>query len=307
MPVPDYQTLMLPVLGLAEQEVSTRDVVEAIAAQFALTREEREQLVPSGRQTTLSNRVNWAKTYLAKAGLVTSVSRGRFVASPLGREVLASTPGRIDVKYLSRFESFREFQQSRNSAEAAPAFVEAQIGGEAASLAPEETIRAARDEIEAALATELLDAVLAKSPAFFERLIVQLVVAMGYGGSLSDAGRALGRSGDGGVDGVIDEDALGLDRVYVQAKRYGRDNTVGPGSVRDFFGALDAFRANKGLFVTTSQFSNDAVRTANNLSKRIVLVDGARLASLMIRYDVGCRVIETIPIKKLDEDFFETD
>ena len=166
-------------------------------------------------------------------------------------------------------------------------------------------IRGAHAEIEASLRADLLAAVLDKPPVFFERLVVGLLVAMGYGGTLAEAGRALGRSGDGGVDGVIDEDALGLDRVYVQAKRYGVDNTIGPGAIRDFFGALDTFKASKGLFVTTSDFSRDARRTAENLSKRIVLIDGERLADLMLRFNVGCRIVETIPIKRIDEEFFE--
>ena len=235
---------------------------------------------------------------------MTKLSRGKYEASPLGMEVLASGVDRIDVKYLDRFPEFRSFRQVRSKPLVNDQLGEA-VDAAVPALAPEESIRAARDEIEEALADDLIETVLSKTPAFFERLIVQLVVKMGYGGSLTDAGRALGRGGDGGVDGVIDEDALGLDRVYVQAKRYKAVNTVGPGAIRDFFGALDAFRANKGLFVTTSSFSPDAVRTTNNLSKRIVLVDGARLAALMIRYDVGVRVIETIPIKKIDEDFFD--
>ncbi len=170
---------------------------------------------------------------------------------------------------------------------------------------PDELMRAAHAQIEAALAQELLDRIRASPPAFFEQLIVTLLLSMGYGGSTADAGRALGRSGDDGVDGVIDQDALGLDRVYVQAKRYAEGNNIGAGAIRDFFGSLDRHRANKGLFVTTSTFSSSARETAEFLSKRIVLIDGTQLAKLMIRHSVGCRVEETLYIKKVDEDFFE--
>lgn len=166
-------------------------------------------------------------------------------------------------------------------------------------------MRRAHSQIERELAEEMLEKILAAPPAFFEQLVVNLVTAMGYGGSVADAGQALGQSGDGGVDGVINEDALGLDRIYVQAKRYKDGNVVGPGAIRDFFGALDQFKAGKGLFVTTSTFSASAVKTTEGLSKRIVLVDGTRLAKLMIQYDVGCRVEETMAIKRIDEDFFD--
>ena len=173
------------------------------------------------------------------------------------------------------------------------------------SLTPDEQMRRAHSQIERELAQEMLEKILAAPSAFFEQLVVNLVTAMGYGGSVADAGQALGQSGDGGVDGVINEDALGLDRIYVQAKRYKDGNIVGPGAIRDFFGALDQFKAGKGLFVTTSTFSASAVKTTDGLSKRIVLVDGTRLAKLMIQYDVGCRVEETMAIKRIDEDFFD--
>ncbi|WP_380926655.1 restriction endonuclease [Sphingomonas arantia] len=173
------------------------------------------------------------------------------------------------------------------------------------NLIPDEMIRQARDQIEADLSAVLLARVQSASPAFFEGLVVKLLTAMGYGGSVTDAGRALGRSGDEGVDGVIDQDALGLERIYVQAKRYGDGNAVGAGAIRDFFGALDQVKAGKGLFVTTSYYTTAARQTADGLSKRIVLIDGLQLAALLIRYDVGCRIEETVSIKRLDEDFFE--
>lgn len=173
------------------------------------------------------------------------------------------------------------------------------------SLTPDENMRRAYSEINESLAQELLQRIHAAPPAFFEALAVKLLVAMGYGGSIEDAGRALGKSGDGGVDGVIDQDELGLDRIYVQAKLFKAGSAVGSGAIRDFFGALDQFKANKGMFVTTSTFSPSAVQTASGLSKRIVLIDGSRLARLMIQHDVGCRVVEQMSIRRVDEEFFE--
>ena len=215
--------------------------------------------------------------------------------------MLASSPSRIDINFLKQFPEFLEFRApilSDGSVTATPEEPES-------SLTPDELMRQARDRIEADLAQDILTKIVTAPPEFFEKVVVKLLTGMGYGGSVSDAGRALGRSGDGGVDGVIDEDALGLDRIYVQAKRYRDGNAVGPGAIRDFFGALDQFKAGKGLFVTTSTFSSSALTTAAGLSKRIVLIDGAKLARLMIRYEVGCRVEEQIFIKKLDEEFFE--
>lgn len=307
MTIPDFQTLMLPVLRAASAgEVHGADVISQLADEFNLTPDERAELLSSGRQTRFANRVHWARTYLAKAGLIQPTRRGHFRATERGRSVLAQPPTRIDMRFLARFPEYQAFRGDRRSNGAVP--------GEHAPAAPvqpdegrtpDELMREARDQLEAELGAELLSRILAAPSEFFERLVVQLLTAMGYGGSITDAGRALGRSGDGGVDGVIDEDALGLDRIYVQAKRYAAGNSVGPGEIRDFFGALDQFKAGKGLFVTTSSFTQSATRTAEGLSKRIVLVDGAQLTRLMIRYGVGCRVEETLTIKKVDEEFFE--
>jgi restriction system protein len=301
MAIPDFQTLMLPVLrASADGEVKTSDVIPKLAIELGLTEPELSELLPSGKQTTFANRVNWAKSYLGKAGLVTLTRRGYFQASERGREVLAKPPARITIKFL---EAFPEFMAFRNAS--SPTIPSAQT--EQASLkdlTPDEVIRSAHAELSESLASDLLSKILASPPDFFERLVVQLLVSMGYGGSAIEAGKALGKSGDGGVDGVIDQDALGLDRIYVQAKRY-TDNKVSSGEIRDFFGSLDRFKATKGLFVTTSTFSPAAKETADMLSKRIVLVDGPLLTRLMIRFDIGCRVEETIQIKRIDEEFFE--
>ena len=216
--------------------------------------------------------------------------------------MLAENPGRIDNNYLTRFEEFNEFRQrTPETDEGSASETSVALDDE---RTPDEVLRAAHRNIEKSLRQELLDRIHGNSPDFFERLVVDLLVAMGYGGSVEDAGRQLGKSGDGGVDGVIDQDALGLDRVYVQAKRYQPGNNIGAGQVRDFFGSLDRFKAAKGLLVTTSGFSQDAADTASQLSKRIVLINGDQLAGLMVRYNVGVRTEETLYLKKVDEDFF---
>lgn len=299
--IPDFQTLMLPVLeDSAKGEVRVGATVERLADRFGLTPEQRADLLPSKRQTTFANRIHWAKSYLGKAGLIELTKRGHFAITDAGRGVLSNPPERIDIAFLKRFPPFLAFRSAENAA--GDEFDVA--ADQPSTLTPDERMRQARDQIEADLAQDILSKLVAAPPEFFEKVVVKLLTAMGYGGSVTDAGRALGRSGDGGVDGVIDEDALGLDRIYVQAKRYS-GSAVGAGAIRDFFGALDQFKAGKGLFVTTSTFSASAVATAAGLSKRIVLIDGAKLAQLMIRYEVGCRVEEELFIKKLDEEFFD--
>jgi restriction system protein len=305
MPIPDYQSLMLPVLQAATGgEARIGEVVTALAEQLALTPEERAELLPSGKQTLFANRVHWAKTYLVKSGLLEGTRRGHFQITARGREVLASNPDRIDNRFLNQFVEFRQFTEKAGQE---PEVIAAPVPlpSDAQTATPDEVMRVAHRQIESALAQELLDRIRAAPPEFFERLLVNLLLAMGYGGSSADAGRAIGRSGDDGVDGVIDQDALGLDRVYIQAKRYAVGSNVGPGAIRDFFGSLDRHKATKGLFVTTSTFSPAARETAEFLSKRIVLVDSDQLTRLMIRHDVGLRVEETLHIKKIDEDFFE--
>lgn len=303
MAVPGFQDLMLPVLRTSsngEARIST--VVEKLADELRLSDDERADLLPSGQQTRFSNRVNWAKSYLAKAGLVNLTGRGRFIISDRGRQILTNPPQRIDIKFLEQFPEFNAFRSNPDENSAAEKdTLAAQVSS---SLTPDDQMRAAQAQLQNEVASELLERIKTASPDFFERVVVQLLVAMGYGGSTPDAARLLGKSGDGGVDGVIDEDALGLDRIYVQAKRYA-ESSVGPGAIRDFFGSLDRFKAAKGLFVTTSTFTTTAKETAELLSKRIVLIDGPRLARLMIRYGVGCRVEETLYIHRIDEDFFD--
>ena len=306
MSIPDFQTLMLPVLKLsAEKEWRISEAVERLAEEFHLLQEERATLLPSGRQTTFANRVGWAKSYLVKAGLLMPTKRAHFHISDQGRSVLSNPPDRITIKYLSQFPEFQEFwkpygSDTESNHDAAPDSAHEQ------ALTPDETIRNAHSQLEQELAEELLTKIRLGTPAFFENLVVRLLFAMGYGGSVTEINKALvGGAGDGGVDGVIDQDILGLDRIYVQAKRYADGNTVGSAAIREFFGSLDRFKATKGLFVTASTYTAAARETAAALSKRIVLIDGSQLTRLMIRHKVGCRVEETLEIKKIDEEFFE--
>jgi len=305
MPIPDYQALMQPVLEVSShREIRIGQVVDQLAQQLGLTPEERAELLPSGKQTIFSNRVHWAKTYLNKAHLVEITRRGYFRITPRGESVLKSHPPRIDNEFLMQFEEFRQFREkSTGTGQQESKKPEVNIGNQ--KQTPDEIMRLAHRQIESTLAQDLLDRIRKSPPDFFERLIVNLLLSMGYGGSTTNAGRALGRSGDDGVDGVIDQDALGLDRVYIQAKRYAAENSIGGGAIRDFFGSLNLHKATKGLFVTTSTFSSSAMKTAESLSNRIVLIDGDQLAKLMIRYNVGCRVEDILHIKKIDEEFFE--
>lgn len=305
MAIPDYQYLMLPVLLAASKgEVRISHVIEELAEQLKLTPEERSELLPSGKQTIFSNRAHWAKSYLSKAHLIDITRRGHFKLAPRGQTLLESTPSSIDNKMLMQFEEFRQFRERSNQVDSGSGLI-ITPPSEEEKQTPDEVMRLAHQQIDTALGQDLLDRIREAPPEFFERLIVNLLLSMGYGGSKEAAGRTLGRSGDDGVDGVIDQDPLGLDRVYIQAKRYGVGNTIGSGAIRDFFGSLDRHKAAKGLFVTTSAFSPSAKETADLLSKRIVLIDGSQLAKLMIRHNVGCRVEDTLYIKKLDEEFFE--
>lgn len=300
--IPDYQSLMLPVLQEgAEKEISTRDAIENLASKYELSDEDRVQMLPSGKQHTFDNRVNWAKSYLKQAGLLGYPKRGYFVATDEGRKVLATNPERIDNKFLKQYEAFQEFQNRKGTQSEKE---ETQDGVDDA-ITPDEALRAAHRKINASLAADLLGRVREASPQFFEELIVELLLAMGYGGTSEDAARALGQSGDNGVDGVVDQDPLGVDQVYVQAKRYAETNKVGSGDIRDFFGALNLKKAQKGIFFTTSSFSPAAVQTAKDLGMRIVLIDGAQLAKLMIKYGVGCREEEVIRLMGIDEEYFD--
>lgn len=299
--IPDYQSLMRPVLECAKNEPrKISDVVDEISDLLGLSEEDRQQMLPSGQQTTIANRVHWARSYLKQAGLVQNPKRGWFELTERGQAVASDPTIQVDAKFLSQFEEFQDFKSRTKDSE-----TDVARDVDDSVHTPDESLLTAHSRLNAALASNLLDSIRKASPEFFEHLIVELFLAMGYGGTSEGAGRALGQTGDNGVDGVIDQDPLGVDQIYLQAKRYAAGNNIGAGDVRNFFGALSIHKATKGIFVTTSAFSTSAIQTAENLGSRIVLIDGAKLAKLMIRYNIGCRDKDVLHIKELDEAFFD--
>lgn len=302
MAVPDFQDLMLPILRLAADgsEHTSAEVAEMLSQQFQLNDHELNELLPSGRQSRFANRVGWATTYLRKTQLIEGTGRGRFRITERGKTVVRESPARVDLKYLERFPELASFRGDLSS-ESQP--INGEVAAPIVTQTPRELLEASYQVLRKDVAQELLDRIKQKSPTFFERLVVELLVAMGYGGSLKDAGQAVGRSGDGGIDGVIKEDRLGLDYIYIQAKRW--EGTVGRPVVQAFAGSLDEVKARKGVMITTSTFSQDARRFVDRIDKKIVLIDGEQLAQLMIEYNVGVAVEETYTIKKVDIDYFE--
>lgn len=302
MAIPDYQMLMLPLLRFAAdgKEHTAREAVATLADQFQLTATERSELLPSGQQPIFNNRVGWANSYLKKAGLLQSPRRGFLQITERGQEVLRENPSKIDVRYLERFSEFIEF---RNSARADRDVAAIELYPTATAQTPEELIESAYQDLRRTLAEDLLKRVLSCSPSFFEQLVVELLVKMGYGGSRRDAGERLGRSRDGGIDGVIKEDRLGLDTIYIQAKRW--QTPVGRPEIQKFVGALQGQRAKKGVFITTASYTDDAIDYASMIDTKIVLIDGKRLASLMIDFDVGVSGSASYVVKRIDSDYFE--
>lgn len=302
MAVPDFQTLMLPLLRIAGdgKEHSLSEAREHLGAEFKLTQAEREELLPSGRQSRFGNRVAWAKVYLEQGGLLLSPRRGHLLISDRGRDVLKAPPERIDIKFLGQYPEFIEFRRPKREAQE----LSAPVAPEAPDAeTPEEALEAAHARIEASLASEVLARVKAGSPAFFEGLVVELLLKMGYGGSRADAGQAIGKGGDEGIDGVISEDRLGLDIVYLQAKRW--EGSVGRPEIQKFVGALHGKRAKKGVFITTGSFSSDAAAYVEHIDPKVVLIDGRRLAELMIDFEVGVTTARTFHVKRVDSDYFE--
>lgn len=305
MPVPDYQTLMRPVLALSEdgEDWNAASIREAIISQFQLSPEDVEERLPSGRDTTLRNRVGWALTYLYRAGLLARPRRSVYRITDRGREVLRDHPERVDNSVLDLFEEFREFR----SRDAPPPRPRSEATAQAVlpvadDATPEERAASAYRELRAALASDVLERISEQSAEFFEQVVLDVLQAMGYGGSREDAAERLGKSGDEGVDGVIREDKLGLDLIYVQAKKWA--NTVGRPDIQRFVGALHGQRATKGVFITTSTFSREASEYADSVSPRVILVDGPELAQLMIDHGVGVSVATRYEIKRIDLDYF---
>ncbi len=306
MGVPDYQSLMLPLLQLAAdgQEHALRDAVEAVSDRLGLTDAERSELLPSGTARVIASRIGWARTYLKQAGLLDSPRRGVLRITPAGQALLVQAPARIDNTLLDEYASFRAFRargKPDNQAEVAG-------GGTgpdalASEQTPEDAMAQAYERVRKQLETELLDQVKGSSPSFFERLVVDLLVAMGYGGSRQDAGHALGKSGDGGIDGIVKEDRLGLDVIYLQAKRW--EGVVGRPEIQKFAGALQGRRASKGVFITTSGYSSEAIDFAQAIASKIILIDGAMLSRLMVDFNVGVSRLGTYELKRIDTDYFD--
>lgn len=301
MAIPDFQTLMLPLLKVVAdgREYSLRDVVELLAREFQLTDEERQQLLPSGRYPTFHNRIAWAKTHLKKSGLIDQPRRAYFQITERGKKVLNSSPASINMKFLEQFPEYLAFRDNQEQSEPVS------HSSQAVTLqneTPEELIESGARTIRKDLAEEILQRIKGCSPAFFERLVVELLVKMGYGGTRQDAGRAIGRSGDEGIDGVIHEDRLGLDVIYLQAKRW--EAVVGRPEIQKFVGALQGQRAKKGVFITTSDFTKEAVEYVRNIDNKVVLINGSLLANLMIDHNVGVSLAATYEIKKIDSDYF---
>jgi restriction system protein len=292
---------MLPLLEFIAdgKEYKMRNITDELAIKFGITEEEQKELLPSGVAPVFYNRTAWAKTYLKKAGLIDSPKQGIVIISKRGLEVLKKKPSSINVKFLKQFSEFVAFQTVKREDES-----ETETSEEQSIQTPEELLETAYQKIRKSLAFELISKVVELSPAFFERLVVELLVKIGYGGSIKDAGKAMGKSGDEGIDGTIKEDKLGLDIIYIQAKRWKPGNVVGRPEIQKFVGALAGQGAKKGIFITTSNFTKEALDYTPRNETKIVLIDGEQLAQLMIDYNLGCTAQQTYEVKKLDSDYF---
>ena len=299
MTIPDYQTIMLPLLKVAgdKKEHSIREAIDHIGDLFKLSEQERKEVLPSGRSYIIDNRVGWARTYLKKAGLLEDTRRSYFRITDKGAEVLAKSPTEINIKFLQKFPEFNEFRKKKDDGEEE----QEQVIQEDSSQTPQELLEYGYQKIKRDLAQELIESVKKASPRFFEQLVVELLLKMGYGGSLKDAGKAIGQSGDGGIDGIIKEDKLGLDVIYIQAKRW--ENVVGSKEIRNFVGSLVGQKANKGVFITTSGYTKDALEYVKTITHKVILIDGEMLSQLMIENNVGVSGVINYEVKKIDSDY----
>ena len=304
MAIPNYQEIMLPLLKFAaDGEVHhTREAREALANHFGLSPDERKEMLPSGKQPTFDNRVGWARTYMTKAGLLATPRRSYLQIAERGRQVLAEGPTSINVTFLERFPEFLAFRSLRRDKSETGTEEPPVTFGESS---PEEALERAYQSLRSNLGAEILETVKGCSPAFFEELVVDLLVKMGYGGSRREAGQAIGRSGDEGIDGIIKEDRLGLDIIYIQAKRW--NGVVGRPEIQKFAGALQGQRARKGIFITTSSFTKDAYDYVNAIETKIILIDGTALTEYMIDNNVGVTTEASFEIKRIDGDYFTED
>lgn len=300
MAIPDFQSMMLPLMRIASDQKMHffRDSVEAISQEFGLSESERSEMLPSGGSPLFYNRLAWSKTHLKMAGLLELPQRGAFRITESGLELLAKAPVRIDLALLRKYPAYQQARAGAETASSTPLIQPEQP----AEATPEEEIEQAHHLLRRELAADVLASIMKCSPVFFERLIVQLMIQMGYGGSREEAGKAVGRSGDGGIDGIINEDRLGLDAIYLQAKRW--EGVVGRPEIMRFVGALAGQRSTKGVFITTSRFTQEAKDYAGSSQYKVVLMDGERLADLMIEHDLGVSVAATYQLKRIDSDFF---
>ena len=301
--IPTYEEIMLPFLKyLADgKEHGVSETHNALSEHFKLTDEELRKLLPSGLQPIFRNRVGWARTYMKKAGLLTSPKRALFKISDKGLVLLKENPTEITAKLLTRYKEFVEFKSIKREKESGTS--ESALIEDDTNQTPEESLEYAYQKLHSELSKEVLDIVKTCSPAFFEKLVIDLLITMGYGGSRKDAGEAMGKSGDGGIDGIIKEDKLGLDIIYLQAKRW--ENAVPVKEIRDFTGALASKKAKKGIFITTSTFPNSVYEFVEQVEYKIILIDGERLANLMIDNNIGLSTVNTYQIKIIDSDYFE--
>ena len=300
MSIPDYQTIMLPLLQhLADKkEKSSQETFEALSEVFRLSEQEKNELLPSGNQPIFMNRIAWAKTYLKKTGFIESPKRGYYRITERGLTELKKNPKKIDNKYLSQFSEFADFVKTR-VIKHNPFNKDSEVDN---IRTPDEYIEDNYQQICNALANDVLDNVKKCSPYFFEKLVVELLLKMGYGGFRQEAGKITRKSADGGIDGIIKEDKLGLDTIYIQAKRW--DGTIGSPEIQKFAGALQGQRARKGVFITTSKFTKEALDFASMIENKIILIDGDTLSNLMIDYDIGVSIVNTYLIKRIDSDYF---
>jgi restriction system protein len=304
MPIPDFQTLMRPLIEAHSDgnEHVNRDLVIQLADQFGLTEEERREMLPSGRAKLFDNRVGWAKSHVAQAGLLASPRRAISTITERGRQVLKDHPQRIDLRTLNEFEEYREFRnRKREPGLDGEECIIPDVASEEAP--PEEVLEIAYQQVRRQIESALLRQIKDNPPDLLERVVVDLVVRMGYGGTRKDAGEALGKSGDEGIDGIIKEDPLGLDIIYLQAKRW--EGTVGRPEIQKFAGALQGQRAKKGIFITTSSFSLEALEYVSRIESKIILIDGARLARLMFDHGIGVATASTYEVKRIDSDYFD--
>ncbi len=299
MAIPDFQSIMLPLLRFAADgnEHSLREAIEKLSEQFGLTEAEKNELLPSGQQRRVDNRVAWARSYLSMAGLLDTTRRGHFRITERGREVLSKNPSEINVKFLEQFPEFVEFRGRHREREETAEAAESE-----AVQTPGELLESAFQRLREDLSAELLKSIRECSPSFFERLVIDVLVKMGYGGSRKEAGKAIGGSGDEGIDGIINEDRLGLDIIYIQAKRW--QATIGRPEIQKFVGALQGHRAKKGVFITTSDFSREAEQYVAKIDSKIVLIDGEQLVQLMIDHNVGVTPVTVYEMKQIDSNYF---